>query len=260
MIVMLASFVGLSTAYATSTGYATLSFSDNRPSVTDLNKINELLHTVGVHLSQVEIPYEAKEILKQASNSKLNENQQANILRIFSLDREEILNQIKMAGRDPVLADGGSLSTQEVGVPPYPKIYDLKAMSAQDFIRAQHKFGKLHVNYAENGDGVDEVMTLISGGPWTWLFLLKDNVVVKLTMSHVDLHGPAWRLSYPGLVPHGAFMNAEYGLCVAYITGPRTWLMRYEADQLPGAKMLGKNPWVDFSDEQPKLRSVAHKD
>lgn len=239
--------------------FATLSFSDSSPSATDLDSINKILHAAGVHLSQVALPQEAALILGEAYLSKLNEDQQAKILKIFALSREDLLDQIKIAGRQPAIPGGGSLSTREAGVPPYPKIYDMRAMSPQDFINAQNKFGKLHVNSAENGQGVDEVMTLVSGGPWTWFFLLKENVVGKLTLSSVPTLGPAWRLSYPGLTPHGAFMNAEQGVCVAYICGPETWLMRYEAPQIKGGDMLGKNPWVDFSDKQPVLLDVIRK-
>ncbi|MGE3319441.1 MAG: hypothetical protein AB7I18_09085 [Candidatus Berkiella sp.] len=255
---VLSTLIGLGSANA-APSRATLHFSDNREAVADLNKINDVLHTVGVHLSQVEVPHEAVNIIKNAGKSKLDDKQQARLLKIMALNHEGVLAQVKLAGRKPVIAGGGSLSTQEIGVPPYPKIYDMHAMTANDHIQAENKFGKLHVNYAENGQGVDEVMTLISGGPWTWFFAIDNNVVVKLTMDSVNASDLAWRISYPGKVPHGAFMDATDGICVAYITGPQTWLMRYEATQLPGAQMLGTNPWIDFSGQQPILLKQAKR-
>lgn len=231
---------------------ATLSFSDNRQSVTDFNAINETLKTVGVRLSRLALPSEALPILKLSTTTKLNEVQISNLLKIFSLTRKDLLDQISIAGRKPVISGGGSLSTGEVGVAPYPKIYDMKAMSPQDHIYVQNKFGKLHVNSADSGEGVDEVMTLVSGGPWTWYFLLKDNVVAKLSLSRIQPNGPGWRLSYPGLTPHGAYMDAEDGICIAYIIGPKTWVMRYDAPKIEGAKMLGKNPWVDFANNRAR--------
>ena len=230
----------------------TLSFSDNRQSVTDFNAINETLKTAGVRLSRLALPAEASPILKLSTTSKLNEEQISNLLKIFSLTRKDLLDQISIAGRKPVVSGGGSLSTGEVDVAPYPKIYDMKAMSPQDHIYVQNKFGKLHVNSADSGEGVDEVMTLVSGGPWTWYFLLKDNVVAKLSLSRIQPNGPGWRLSYPGLTPHGAYMDAEDGICIAYIIGPKTWVMRYDAPKIEGAKMLGKNPWIDFSNNRVK--------
>lgn len=230
----------------------TLSFSDNRQSVTDVDAINDILKTVGVHLSRVALPSQALPILKLSTTTKLNEGQISSLLEIFSLTRKDLLKQISIAGRKPVISGGGSLSTGEVGVAPYPKIYDMKAMSPQDHIYVQNKFGKLHVNSADSGEGVDEVMTLVSGGPWTWYFLLKDNVVAKLSLGRIQPNGPGWRLSYPGLTPHGAYMDAEDGICIAYIIGPKTWVMRYEAPKIEGAEMLGKNPWIDFSGNRAK--------
>ncbi|MBL4623584.1 MAG: hypothetical protein JKY42_00310 [Flavobacteriales bacterium] len=230
----------------------TLSFSDNRQSVTNFSAINDTLKTVGVHLSRVALPLEALPILKLSTTTKLNEEQISSLLKIFSLTRKDLLYQISIAGRKPVIPNGGSLSTGEVGVAPYPKVYDMKAMSPQDHIYVQNKFGKLHVNSTDSGEGVDEVMTLVSGGPWTWYFLLKDNVVAKLSLSRIQSNGQGWRLSYPGLTPHGAYMNAEDGVVIAYITGPKTWVMKYDAPKIEGAKMLGKNPWVDFSNNRAK--------
>lgn len=230
----------------------TLSFSDNRQSVTNFSAINDTLKTVGVHLSRVVLPSQALPILKISTTSKLNDDQISSLLKIFSLTRKDLLDQIRIAGRKPVISGGGNLSTGEVGVAPYPKIYDMKAMSPQDHIYVQNKFGKLHVNSADSGKGVDEVMTLVSGGPWTWYFLLKDNVVAKLSLSRIQPNGPGWRLSYPGLTPHGAYMDATDGICVTHIIGPKTWVMRYDAPKIEGAKMLGKNPWVDFSTNRAK--------
>lgn len=224
-----------------------LSFSDDRKSVTELKAVNDILRTVGVHVGQVDLPPQALPILKSSRTSKLDERQTSALLKMFSLTPDELLNQVSIAGRTPVIAGLGSLSTSEVGVAPYPKIYDMKAMSPKDKAFVQNKFGKLHVNSADSGEGVDEVMTLASGGPWTWYFSLKDNVVAKLSLSRVPSNGPGWRLSYPGLTPHGAFLDAEDGIVVAHITGPKIWVMRYDAPNTEGAKVLGKNPWINFS-------------
>jgi hypothetical protein len=110
---------------------------------------------------------------------------------------------------------GGFLSTSEVGVAPYPKVYDMKAMTPEVMSFLQDKFGKLHVNSSEGGVGIDEVMTIISGGPGTWFFLLPDNVIGKLTLDHGGIGGQAWRMSYLGLVTHGGYLVYEYGLVVA---------------------------------------------
>jgi hypothetical protein len=40
---------------------------------------------------------------------------------------------------------------------------------------------------------------------------------------------------------------------MASICGPKTWQMCYEVPNHPLQAMLGTNPWVDFSVEQPVL-------
>lgn len=226
---------------------ALLKFSDGRPSLSDLVAINEVLETAGVRLSRVDLPMAARPLLQASASGRLSDEDKERLLDLFSLTREEILAAARAAGREPVVPGGGSLSSGEVGVPPYPKIYDLRSMRPDDRLQARDKFARLHVNSTEEGVGVDEVMTLVAGGPWTWYFLVDSDGVVELEMSRVDPEGPGWRLSYPGLTPHGGHFHAVDGLCVAYITGPAVWQMRYEAPGLAGAEMLGENPWIDFS-------------
>jgi hypothetical protein len=101
----------------------------------------------------------------------------------------------------------------------------MKSMTSEVMSFLQDKFGKLHVNSSEGGVGIDEVRTIVSGGPWSWFFLLPDNVIGKLTLGHVGIGGQAWRISYPGLVPHGGYMDSEYGLIVAHAHGPKNFVM-----------------------------------
>lgn len=227
---------------------AVLRFSDGRESLNDLEKINEVLGAVGVHLSRIEMPESARPLLEASAKGPLSEAQQSQILELFALSRQDVLGQARVAGRDPVVRGGGSMTSGEPGVAPYPKVYDLRSMTKQDRLYARDKFARLHVNHTDEGVGVDEVMSLVAGGPWTWYFLLEGDVVVELQMSAVKIEGKGWRLSYPGLLPHGGHFHAEHGLCVAYITGPEVWTMRYESPGLAGEEMLGTNPWIDFSD------------
>ncbi len=230
---------------------ALLEFSDGRASLTELAAINDVLGTVGVRLRRVDLPPAARPLLEASARGPLSEAQKESLLRLFALSRQEVLDEARAAGRAPVIPGGGSLVTGERGVAPYPKVYDLRSMGPQDRLYARDKFARLHVNATDDGTGVDEVMTLVAGGPWTWFFLLQDGVVAQLKMSRVDPAGQGWRLSYPGLVPHGGHFHAEDGLCIAYITGPASWTMRYAAPTLPGAAMLGQNPWIDFARNAP---------
>ena len=246
-----------STMPSTTEGKITLSYSDGRTDTIGIDDINAVLHSVGVRVSTLFLPKEALPILKTSKTRAINPEEVTELISIFSLDREELLDQISKAGREPAVQEGGFLTTSEEGVPPYPKVYDMKAMTPEVIVYLQEKFGKLHVNSADGGVGIDEVMTIVSGGPWTWFFWLPDNVVGKLTLGHVGLDGQAWRISYSGLVPHGRFLDADYGLVVAYAHGPEKFVMRYEEPNVNGAELLGTNSWIDFSGRVPKLLDIV---
>lgn len=221
-----------------------LSFTDGRETISDRDAINRVLNTVGVHVSDVSIPNDIARTLAKSVEAKLNDMQSQEVLEAFALDRNGILEQVRAAGRKAVIDGGGELSTSEVGVAPYPKLYDLMAMDENDRRMVRRKFGRLHVNSTDDGVGVDEVMTLVSGGPFTWFFMLQDQSVAKLEIDRLE-SAKGLRLSYPGLTPHGALMNGKDGIVVAHITGPKTWTMRYQAE-VDGGHLLGDNPWIDF--------------
>jgi hypothetical protein len=232
----------------------TLYYSDGRIPTQGVEKVNEVLKTIGVRVSTVPLPEEAKPILEASQKRAITKEESDNLMSLFSMHRGDLLEQIKKAGRVPESHRGGFLSTSEIGVAPYPKVYDMKAMTPEVMHYLQYKFGKLHVNSSDDGVGIEEVMTIVSGGPWTWFFVLPDNVVGKLTLEHVSLNDDAWRISYPGLVPHGGFFDAPYGLVVAYAHGPKNFVMRYEEPSVEGTETLGTNSWIDFNGDVPKLK------
>ena len=234
-------------------GFIELAFSDGAPSTYGMKQINNVLRAIGVRVSRVNLPETAGHLLQASETRALTSGEADELIAIFSLDRRDLLEEIEKAGRVPAAINGGSLSTSETGVPPYPKVYDMKSLSPDVVISLQEKFGKLHVNSSQNGIGIDEVMTIVSGGPYTWFFVLPGNIVAKLTFGHVGESGHAWRISYPGMVPHGGFFNAPYGLVVAYAHGPDNFVMRYKDPIVQGAETLGKNPWIDFSKPVPRL-------
>ena len=204
-------------------------------------------------MSTLPLPEKTLPLLKTSQTRSLNSDETTELISIFSMDREDLLEQIDKTGRIPAVPQGGFLTTSEDGIPPYPKMYDMKAMTPETIVYLQEKFGKLHVNSADNGMGIDEVMTIVSGGQWTWFFVLPDSTVGKLTLGSVPIDGQVWRISYPGLIPHGGFLDAEYGLVVAYAHGPENFVMRYEEPNVNGSELLGTNSWIDYSGEIPKL-------
>jgi hypothetical protein len=106
------------------------------------------------------------------------------------------------------------------------------------------KYGRMHVNSAEDGTDIDEVMTVVSGGPFRWGFTLKDGSIARFQIDKVGLEDKAVRISYHGLGMHAGLMDAKQGLLVAFAHGPKAFTMRYQAD-VPHAQLLGTNPWAD---------------
>lgn len=246
------------TAAVTGDSFIALDFSDGSNSAYGIAAVNERLKEIGVRVSRVPIPEQANPILRQSARRALSQHESNDLIKHFQLGRRELLDEIHKAGRDPEMHRGGYLQTSEPDVPPYPKVYDMKALDHETTLFLQRKFGKLHVNSSEAGVGIDEVMTIVSGGPYTWFFVFADEVVGKLRFGKVHEDGRAWRISYPGLVPHGGYFDAPNGLVVAYAHGPKQFTMRYEDRSVEGYKTLGSNPWIDYSKEQPELLDHPH--
>jgi len=130
----------------------------------------------------------------------------------------------------------------------------MKSLTAETRKGVLEKYGQLHVNSSDNGMGIDEVMTVVSCGPFTWMFVLTDGVLV----DQVGPSDPALRLSYTGLNMHAGYMDPAQGLIVAYAHGPQNLVMRYEEPTVPHADLLDTNAWVDFSGEVPTLREKVN--
>ncbi len=243
----------LSAPAADTEGYIALHYSDGSPPSVGFDAVNARLRTVGVRVTEVPIPEAARPILRASRTRGLSASESAALIDHFHLGRKELLQQIEQAGRLPEMPRGGFLQTSEAGVPPYPKVYDMRAMDVPTTEFVQRKFGRLHVNSSDAGVGIDEVMTIVSGGPYTWFFVLPQDVVGKLRFGKVGESGHAWRVSYPGLVPHGGFFDAPDGLVVAYAHGPKSFVMRYQEPSVEGSAMLNDNPWVDFGGDHPRL-------
>lgn len=241
-------------ADATATaGVIKLEYTDGREATLNIEDVNAILRAVGVRVSTVAIPQEALPILEASHTRPTTPEEDVQLISVFELTREDLLAQIEAAGRTPTVENGGSLTTAEPNGAPYPKIHDMKKMNAGIRARVQSYFAPLHINHSKDGVGIDEVMTLVSGGPWQLFFELPGGVTSKLTLGYVGLEDDAWRVSYPGLVPHGAFTDPEFGLVVAYAHGPDQFSLNVDKENLVGSSLLGTNPWVDWSGETPKL-------
>ena len=231
-----------------------LQFSDGRANVAGVESVNAVLRPIGVRASTVAIPEQTKPILRASKTRQTNEAEQKQLIAAFSLNRASLLEQIRLAGRIPEMNRGGYLGTAEGDAAPYPKVYDMKAMTPDMQTWALNRYGRLHVNSSDNGSGIDEVMTVVSGGPFTWMFVLPDGVLARLTVQRIAENGPALRLSYPGMGTHAGYMDPTDGLIVAFAHGPERFTIRFDEPTAPHAQMLNTNAWVDFTGPVPKLR------
>ncbi len=89
------------------------------------------------------------------------------------------------------------------------------------------RFDRFHVNAADDGTGIDEVMQILSGGGIVIVQRLRNAGVLTL---HLD--SPGWIVTYDGNNWHiGSLTKAEPGTKVlVQAIGPARWRMRYEED------------------------------
>lgn len=116
-----------------------LQFSDGRSNVSGMENVNAVLRSIGVRTSTVPIPQEAQPILKASQTRAISEDEQQQLISQFSLNRVQLLEQIRLAGRTPEVHRGGLLGTK-VGyrplcafglVLPNPKAVILDALRRQ---------------------------------------------------------------------------------------------------------------------------------
>ncbi|HAV1831700.1 TPA: hypothetical protein JG914_004545 [Enterobacter hormaechei subsp. steigerwaltii] len=239
---------------STEVNIISLQFSDGRPVVYGIERVNEILHSIGARASTVIIPNSARETLQVSEMRALTKDEQIFLVSEFHLHRGQLLELVALAGRQPQMYRGGFLSIAQQGTAPYPKVYDLQGMTPEMRDHALTRFSRLHTNSAKDGTGVDEVMTFVSGGPFTHFFALPDGAVARVNMAAITTDSDAIRLSYNGLTPHAALMNARHGLIVAFAHGPEVFDMVFDDPSLPNSAVMDTNPWLDYTRPIPALR------
>lgn len=209
-----------------SEGSVRLEFSSGRARITSLDDINDVFKKLGARVFPLdigEIPHDIQKLLEKTSLTPAeNERLKAHLL----LPRERLLEIISAAGREPQVAGGGALKTH---VDPhdyyYPQLYI--AQGNADYSR----FERFHVNEAEDGTGVDEILQLLWGKGFEAHQLMPDQTILSLRL---DCPSPdrGWILTYDGKKPHLATLSgATPGtkVLVQVIGAPR-WVMKYQED------------------------------
>lgn len=245
--------VALASIPAQAADVVRMKFSDGRSDVVGIENINAVLSSIGVRASQADIPQEAKSVLGALQGRTFTDAEKAQLLKGFGLNRAQLLEQVRLAGRQPAAPRGGYLTIEAVDAGTYPNVSDLKTLVPAVRAQVLQRFGRLHVNTWEDGMGIDETMTVIAGGPFTWFFALPDGVVTRVTADAVGLNDKAFRISYPGLSIHGGFMP-ENGIAVGTAHGPKKFVIRHEEPSVPNSHLLGTNPWIDYTGAMPRLK------
>jgi hypothetical protein len=201
-----------------------LQFSSGRPPVTNLADVNDALAPFGSRLRPLDLgstPADVQELLKQAALSDIEvERAKAH----FLLSRERLLNIIVEAGRKPQVPGGGEMTTLDsTHNITYPRLDIVGA--GVDYSR----FDRFHVNTADDGTGVDEIMQILSGGGVRLLQHLPDKGLVTLHIA-CPAGDAGWILTYDGAYPHiGSISGARPGTKVLMqAIGPSRWATRYE--------------------------------
>lgn len=193
--------------------------------VTGADDANAEMAAFGTRVWPIDLsaaPPAVRTLLRQP---QLDETESSTVRDWFLLSRPRLLELIAAAGRQPSVPDGGALSTLDVvNDVTYPQLYVVAP--GVDYRR----FDRLHVNTADDGTELDEVMTILSGGGVRLVQRLDDGTETTLHLSCVGDHG-GWCVSYGGHPHIGSFTGARPGTKVlVQAIGPARWQARYVDD------------------------------
>src|SRR5262249_31529702 len=129
-----------------------------RPALISLSHVNAAMAEVGAHVWPLDltgVPADVRRLLEQPTLTTAEEER---IKAHFLLPRERLLEILRGAGRKPHVDGGGALSPTVVSHGySYPQLWVVQG--GIDYTR----FDRLHVNVADDGTGVDEVLQMLSG-------------------------------------------------------------------------------------------------
>jgi hypothetical protein len=205
-----------------------LEFSDRRPALTSLPHVNATMAAVGAGvwpLDLASVPADVQHLLGQPTLTNAEEER---LKAHFLLSRERLLEVISNAGRKPHVEGGGALSTSVVSHGySYPQLW-----AVQDGIDYS-RFDRFHVNVADDGTGVDEVLQILSGRGIVIRQRLPSGVVLSLHLDCPADHA-GWLVTYDGGSPHiGSLSAAAPGTkALVQAIGPDRWRVRYESESI----------------------------
>ena len=199
-----------------------LEFSDGRPPVFDIESINSILAAIGSRIwtrDLTSVPTEVRTLLKQPT---LNHSETEQIKTHFLYPRQRLVEIIKSAGREPNVPGGGELTTFVTNLDCwYPQLHVI--LEGVDYSR----FEKFHVNTADDGTAVDEIIQLLSGRDFVYHLRAPDGLILIVHLACMgDETGMG--LTFNGNTPHlGKVSMAPPGTKVLnQAIGPAQWTIR----------------------------------
>jgi len=191
--------------------------------VSELTDVNHELAVVKSKVWPLDLRSTPAEIRRLLDSPVLEAAETSRVMNHFLLPRERLLEVIGEAGRAPNVPGGGALSTRvDSHGYSYPQLWLVQGST--DYTR----FDRFHVNTADDGTGVDEIMQVLSGAGIVIRHLLPDGKALAL---QVDCPSAAagWLVTYDGGHPHiGSLSGALTGTKVlVQAIGPPRWSVRY---------------------------------
>jgi len=194
---------------------------------TTLADVNRELTVVRSKVWPLDLQGAPAAVRRLLAKPTLDAAETATIMDHFLLSRERLLAIIAEAGRAPNVPGGGALSTQvDSHGYSYPQLWLVQ--DGTDYSR----FDRFHVNTADDGTGVDEVLQLLSGAGIVIRHRLPDGNVLALHVGCPNSDA-GWLVTYDGGHPHiGSLSSARPGTkALVQAIGPPRWSVRYT----PGA-------------------------
>ncbi len=197
---------------------------DDGPALAGIGAVNAALAPYGAGVWPLELDRAAADVRALLARPTLTADEAERIEAAFLLPRAALLDTLGRAGRAPHVVGGGALETAVANHGyAYPQLFVVEA--GADYSR----FDRFHVNLADDGTPVDEVMQILSGGGVRILQRLPGGEPAILTLDCPSADR-GWTVTYDGGVSHiGSMSSAQPGTkALMQVIGPARWTMRYD--------------------------------
>lgn len=163
--------------------------------------VNATLSGDGVRVWPADLSGAPPDILALLGQEKLTAVENERVKDYFLLSREDLLEVIANAGRQPNLPNGGALDTYCIETDThYPQLHVIdRAIDYSGFF-------PFHINVDEDGNGTDEVGYVLSGSNMQYRYRLENCDIVVLSLSCPD-PAQGWLFTFNGGAPHGGILR-----------------------------------------------------